>query len=242
VTSIWQGKTSDNSDANLSLANSCQVSNSSGNFTLDNYIFIAFQVANFLLILQLPLTLGYFIGNNKSALHERFVWFHREGIIVISTLLFVSIETISLSLDALKDMANGNPTEGIIHVTISFQLINIISSLLQLTVLLVVSSSQFNFVQKITNSSKTTSVPIISNLLEEYENMKKGVGPLYTIEFCVHAPIILCFAYFGLSRAVFSMILWSSGKIIWSSLTLIHICLMSEYCYDAVQDLVPAIR
>jgi hypothetical protein len=186
--------------------------------------------------------LGYFIGSNKSALQERFAWFHSEWIIVISTLLFLTTETIFLSSAALTDMANGLPTEDIIHLFISFQLMNITASLLQLTTLLVVSSRQVHFIQKITKCGKVSSVHIVSNLLEKYENMRKGVGPLYTIEFCVHAPIILCFAYFGLTSAYLSMVLWSSGKIIWSSLTLIHICLMSEYCYDAVQDLVPAIR
>jgi hypothetical protein len=64
---------------------------------------------------------------------------------------------------------------------------------------------------------------------------------LYVLEFCIHAPIILCYAYFMMTESILEAVT-NCTNVICSSLILIHICMISEDCYDAVQNIVPAIR
>ena len=166
--------------------------------SMDQYIYIAFLVAVFLLILLLPSGLGHFFAQNGSAILEtKFAWPQRGWMLVLSALIFLAGETTQIMFVAIHYKTRGISTGG---------LINIFGS--------------------------------------NYEVLKRGVGPLIALLFCIHAPVILCFTYFVLAYAKqFSLgIIGHCGSIGWSSLTLIHTCLMAEDCYDALQDLLPTLR
>jgi hypothetical protein len=239
----WPIMSDDNSNyGNTSLANTNNTVTSPARMALDDYIFIAFQVVDFLLILLLPTALAHFFACTESREQRWFDWSQRAWILVFSVVIFLSTEATSNYLFALQDKATGKPTLTIVHNAAANQLVNVTASLLQLTALLLVSSRQSFFVKKATMNRTLTTCSVVNNLLKDYERVKFGVGPLYALDFCIHTPIILCFAYFGISSQMFIIYLWSSGKIVWSGLTLIHICLMSEDCYDAVQNLLPALR
>jgi hypothetical protein len=224
-------------------ANLSQAFNNSSDMNIDTYIYYTASVApEFLMILLLPSAIGYFFDITESKVQKKFAWSPKGWIIGFSTVIFVLTEMSSLGMFAISDKVNCMSTWGIVHKFASILLMNGLACLLQLTVLLLVSSRQAYFTTKAAKKSKTTACLQINNLLKEYENIKYGTAPLYALEFCIHTPIILCFAYFAISTPQILPFLYSSGKIFWSSLTLIHICLMSEDCYNALQDLVPVIR
>jgi hypothetical protein len=203
------------------------------------YMFMACEGTELLMILLLPATLGYFFACNELMRQKKFAWSKRTWILVISAVLFPVSETTSFF--AFSYETTGLSTWAIVYNFTSDLLINVIACLFQLTALLLVSSRQAYFMKNAAKNCKTTTCSQINHLLQEYEYIKSGTAPLYAVEFCLHTPMILCFAYFGLSNPQFLLCLWSSGKIAWSSLTLIHICLISEDCFDALQGLLPAI-
>ena len=124
-------------------------------------------------------------------------------------------------------------------------LVYVIAALLQFTALLLVGARKTAFVKTCAvDDNRIITADSIKNLLNDYEVLKRGIGPLIALLFCIHAPVILCFTYFVLAYAKqFSLgIIGHCGSIGWSSLTLIQTCLMAEDCYDALQDLLPSLR
>jgi hypothetical protein len=225
---------------NESSANPDQVKANSSEMAISFYIYRAFETTEFAMILLLPATLGHFFACNGSKLKKRFVWSQKCWLVVFSAIIFMVTDTASFFTIINETYPNASTWETV-HRFLSVQLMNVITCFLHLTALLLVSSRQADFIKKAAKNSKMTLCSQINDILQEYEYIKCGCAPLYTVEFCLHAPIILYFAYFGISFPEFHLCLWSSGKIAWSSLTLIHICLMSEDCYAALQNLVPAI-
>ena len=237
----WQDKVT---ETKTIIRTQTQNNTTQSHFALDNYIEKAFIVVIFLLILLLPGVLGYFFALNGPAIKERkFVWPRRGWMLVLSFILFIVGETTPLALMISLGKAKGAAAEGVIHAFVSHQLMNLTAALLQLVALLVVSGRQAGFVQATADSNKFITPHTIRSQLQDYENIRQGVGPFNALVFSIHAPIILCLDYFGMANPDnIGIIVWSSGSVAWSCLILIHICLMSEDCYDVVQDLMPQIR
>jgi hypothetical protein len=203
---------------------------------LTKYIFLALHGTSFLLILLLPAAMGYFFAKNESGLCGRFMWPNKGWLLISSALIFILSQKFFLF-----SHADWTYTTLLVVDFVNSLLMLDSSCLLQLTALLLVSSRQTYFIQKANmNSISTTSVNV-KNLLSEYENISQGIGPLYVLEFCIHAPIILCYAYFMMTESILEAVT-NCTNVLCSSLILIHICMISEDSYDAVQNLVPAIR
>jgi hypothetical protein len=229
----------DNASINLSLHD-----------TLSQAIFNVFLLLLFLLMLLLPTVLGHFFAINQSAmLWTTFTWPHRGWMLVVSTIIFIVSSAISLSLTTERLSALIS-TERLVYFYIGPQLCNLIAALLQLISVILVSARQTAFLDKAVATSKDITVDTIQSLLKEYENISNGVGPFYVLEFCVHVMNTLCFTYFGLANISVDLNIssplivmsWSWGNVTWSCLILIHICLMSDDCYEALQCLVQSIR
>jgi hypothetical protein len=220
---------------NASLSNSNMTVISPKKSMMNQYILMAFMVALFLLIILLPALVGYFFAKNGSGLRGNFIWPNKGWLLILSAFIFLASTNIYIFLNA-----GPMPTAVIVHNFINSVLTFDTACLLQLTALLLVSSRQTWFIRYADRNRQSTTSANIKNLLREYENISNGIGPLYAVEFSIHAPMILCFAYFAMTNS--SLLLVSCTNIVWSSLILIHICLISEDCHDAVQDLVPAIR
>ena len=168
---------------------------------------------------------------------------HFTLLLVLSAILYTVGSSAAFVFFALLDKATGVPLTGIVHNFFSCLLLNIISGLLQLVALLLVSSRQTEFIQAASRSHTVKTAQSLQNRLREYEYIRLGVGPLYAVAFSIHAPIILCFVYFLLTNFnVIASCLWSCSNLVWSWLTLVHICLMAEDCYNVIQDVMPAIR
>jgi hypothetical protein len=224
-----------NVTTNASLSNSNMTVLSPQKSMMNQYIVLAFMVALILLILLLPALIGYFFGKNGAGLRGNFIWPNKGWLLILSAFFFIAITNVYA---CLRDGAMS--TAMLVHDFIIALLANNTACLLQLTALLLVSSRQTRFIRCAARNRQSTTSANIKNLLREYENISTGIGPLYAVEFSIHAPIILCFAYFAMTQS--SLLLVGCTNIGWSSLNLIHICLVSEDCHNAVLDLVPAIR
>ena len=165
--------------------------------------------------------------------------------LVLSALIFLAGETTQIMFLAIHYKTRGISTGGLINIFGSNVLVYVIAALLQFTALLLVGARKTAFVKTCAvDDNRIITADSIKNLLNDYEVLKRGIGPLIALLFCIHAPVILCFTYFVLAYAKqFSLgIIGHCGTIGWSSLTLIHTCLMAEDCYDALQDLLPTLR
>jgi hypothetical protein len=209
------------------------------------YILTTFLVVTFLFILLLPGVMGKFFAHNDSAmLNSTFTWPHRGWMPVISALVYLLTRTLSLCGEAReRHMSNIR----LLHYFLPRQLNNLTIVSLQFLVIMLVSSTQSTFVKILHESKQKINVETITRLLQDYENIRQGVGPFYALELCIHCPSVLIFGYFGLVRIsqeeYFNpTVLWSIGSIAWSSLTIVHICLLSDTCFQALQVLVPSIR
>jgi hypothetical protein len=224
-----------NVTTNVSLSNSNMTVVSPQKSMMTHYIVLAFVVALYVLMLLLPASLGYFFGKNGAGLHGNFIWPKKGWLLILSAFFFIASTNVYtfLSVGAMS-------TAMLVHKFIIALLTNNTACLLQLIALLLVSARQTWFIRCAARNRQSTTSTNIKNLLREYENISNGIGPLYAVEFSIHAPMILCFAYFAMTNS--SLLLVGCTNIVWSSLILIHICLISEDCHDAVQDLVPAIR
>ena len=219
-------------------------------FSLDQLIIKAYACMLFLLILLLPGSIGYYFALNKSAFMEsRFRWSVQSWLLVLLTIIFMLTQTVGLWSAATQMQSTGSTsTLNCIHFFLCRQLANISVSLLQFIAIYLVSARQADFIR---NTSKdicqTDFVDTVTGLIKEYESISQGVGPFYALEFCIHTPITLCFAYFGVKRVSSielqsTLFLSSIDNTLWSSSTIVHMCLMSENCYEALQSLVAPIR
>jgi hypothetical protein len=222
-------------------ANSSQEITDSSDIDIGYYIFQAFVVLAFLMILLLPAALGNFFACTQSKPQKRFAWSPKGWVLGLATAIYLITEITSTTLFSISYQRRGMSLWGIVHNFASYLLMNGIPCLLQFSALLLVSSRQASFMKNAAQNKKVTTYTQINDWLEEYELIKCGTAPLYALEFCIHTPIMICFSYLSIYTPQLDLCLWSSGKITWSSLTLIHICLMSEDCYAALQNLVPAI-
>ena len=212
--------------------------------SIDEYIQYAFLAGLFLIILLFPSVLGIFFAFNGSAILETdFFWPKKGWLVVLSLIIFIIAGTTTLSLLLVQYLAMGMSTLKLVHWYVSCQLVNLTAAMIQFIVLMVVSARQTGFINCVrvyaSLSRKIKSVKIISSLLQDYENISQGVELLNILEFSIHAPIILCFAYLGLGNSNMGPM---AGNICWSSLILAYICLLSDDCYDALQSLLPSIR
>ena len=211
---------------------------------LDSYISIAFIIALMMAVLLLPAIMGYFFSLNGSAmLKTRFAWPRRGWMLVMSLISFLVTSTVSLTIMLIVNKTLGMSTFGLVHWYTSNQVINLSAAIIQFIALMLVSIRQTSFINSVrvyaADSSKIKSPDVISNLLQNYEYIRKGIGPFNVFEFCIHAPIILCYSYFGLNNSATRAMI---GNIFWSCLILTHICFMSDDCFDALQSLLPSIR
>ena len=223
-----------------------KTASSSPDNSFDQYIGIAFEAAIFLLILLLPTVLGHFFGLNEKALQvgsNSLVWPRRGWTLVLSALAFTIMEIVLLSVSVVHGQEKGVSTAALVHTLASFALMILLASLLQLIALLLISATQRGFIQAAAESSHSLTAGTMKLLLHDYEKIRQGVGPFYALAFSLHAPIILCFAFFGLAHPEsISTTVRSLSCVAWSSVSLAYICLMSEDCYNAVQGLLPSIR
>jgi hypothetical protein len=209
---------------------------------LNTSIQMAFIIAIFLLILLSPAVLGHFFQLNGTAMMQaRFCWPKRGWLLGLSLVIYIVTEstTLVLKLLQLKQMS----TLLIINWLLCFQLTNLTAGTFQFILLVLVSSRQTHFIKTVsiyaTDRGKISSVSIITDILEDCNNIREGVGPMNILEFSIHVPIILCFSYLGIVDTVMRTII---GNVIWSCLILVHICLMADDCYDVLQSLLPSIR
>ena len=216
--------------------------------TLDEIILMEFEAGIFLLVLMLPALLGHFYGLSNLARKEAtFPWPRRGWLVLLSAFIFIISQAIGLWFDYQLHSARTS-TEMLIHLCVFRIVSSIIVALFQCIALLLVSSEQTHFIRTAAHIPiKDNHHKTVSDLLNAYENIEKGVGPFYAMEFCIHTPIILCFAYVGLGKTVNGGAfdggsIWSIGCIAWSSLAMVQICLMSDDCYEALQGLLPSIR
>jgi hypothetical protein len=181
--------------------------------------------------------MGYFFAKNESGLSGNFKWPYKGWLLILSAVFF----TASTKIYLFSNAGGKNTTMLFLDLIESLLMIDSVC-ILQLIALLLVSSRQTYFIKNAARNSKSTTITDIRSLLREYENISQGIEPLYVVLFSIHAPIILCFAYIGMTHSMLIVALTGCTNIIWSSLILIHICLISEDCHDALQGLVPAIR
>jgi hypothetical protein len=217
--------------------------------SLDNTIYYANIGTAFVLVLLLPGVMGHFFACNHQAMLGRiFACPQRWRMLIIYTIAFMTTETLGFYSLTEKMYLVGLSNEGLVNFLLPRQLIYMIVALLQFLVIMMVSSRQSDFIQAIRGrKADILSEYKIIQLLQEYENIKEGVGPFYALVLSIHSPIILCVAYFGLNMIrrgkYFSLsMIWSIGSIAWSGFTIIHLCLLSEACYEALQKLVSPIR
>jgi hypothetical protein len=215
-------------------------------YDFNGNLVIAFLVGTFLLIILLPGAMGHFFAHNDSMmLNGKFTWPYRGWMLVLSALVFMLIQTITL-YDVTRELNISNIR--FLHYFLPRQLVNSTVSSVQFLVIMLISSTQSSFIRLIQGTPKhKIKVDTITDLLQDYENIRQGIGPFYALELCIHSPNVLIFGYFGLvmirqGQYFNPVVLWSIGSIAWSSLTIVHICLMSDICFQALQELVPSIR
>lgn len=212
---------------------------------IDTYILYAFQAVVHLLILLLPMALGHFYSTNRCTMQTLgLFWPNRGWMMIVSTFPFIvtiaGLEGYYLS----RRLKKGMMTSASVMEFLSKVVTNVTAAILQLITVLMVNMTQTGFIKTLAEKREMIDAVIsFRKILTNYENMRQGIGPLYSLAFCVHAPIILSFTYWGLSYSsnIFIMIQCSSS-VAWSCMTIVHICLMSEDCYNAVQDLLPSLR
>jgi hypothetical protein len=165
--------------------------------------------------------------------------------LVLAALVFMLIQTISL-YNMTKELNMSNIR--LLHYFLPRQLVNSTVASVQFLVIMLISSTQSSFIRIIQRTPKNKiNADTITDLLQDYENLSQGVGPFYALALCIHSPNVLIFGYFGLvmirqGHFFNPVVLWSMGSIAWSSLTIVHICLLSDTCFQALQELVPSIR
>jgi hypothetical protein len=215
-------------------------------YDFNGSIVIAFLVGIFLLILLLPGAMGHFFAHNDSVmLNGKFTWPNRGWMLVLAALVFMLIQTISL-YNMTKELNMSNIR--LLHYFLPRQLVNSTVASVQFLVIMLISSTQSSFIRIIQRTPKhKIKADTITDLLQDYENLSQGVGPFYALALCIHSPNVLIFGYFGLvmirqGHFFNPVVLWSMGSIAWSSLTIVHICLLSDTCFQALQELVPSIR
>jgi hypothetical protein len=215
--------------------------NSPGN-NFDKYIVAAFLASIFLLILLLPPVLGNFSALNPSVmLHGS--WPKRGWMLVLALFIFLGTETTMQAVAILRGTFLVSPTEILPHKLASFSLLILAVCTIQLISLFLICSAQTDLIKTAIVIGKTTSVPAIRSLLQNYEKVRQGVGPFYMLEFAVHAPILLCWSFRGLANLnEMSLVARSCGYVTYSFLFLVHMCFTSEDCYEAMQALLPSIR
>jgi hypothetical protein len=222
-------------------SNATNITNASLNQTtyaaspsMDYYLYFIFMSMNLLLILLLPGTLGHFFSFNGPAMLKLTISWPPQGwIAVFSAIIFIAGETLEfLSYNKYKIVYL---TE--LQVFVSVVVLILTAAFLQFAALTLIEARQTNFVRAAaTKNSKTITVTTVLNLLDEYELIRQGLGPLFAVLFCIHTPVITCFSYFVFAHlGRLSSGLWITGPLVWSCLTLIQICLISDNCYDAVQ-------
>jgi hypothetical protein len=198
-------------------------------FRMAEYVYPAFMTMTVLLILLLPGTLGHFYSFNGFAMRKlRFSWPRRGWMAVCSAISIILGETMAFLIYHNFGIFSTTALTNFITAEVSI----VTAAFLQLTALILVEVRHTDFVREAAaKKSMTITVDTIQNLLDDYECMLQGLGPLYTLLFCIHTPIIICFTYY-----VFAFFSYErTGSVVWSCLALIQICLMSEDCYDAVQ-------
>jgi hypothetical protein len=216
---------------NVTAANLNQTA-STANMAIDFYLLYALLLLIFLLILLLPEVLGHFFSLNKPAMLQlKFCWPRHCWMLVSSAMFIILGETIRnlfLSKFQFSTIALYGLTSTVsVYVTAAF---------LQFMALFLIGVRLTNFIE--IDAAHTTAITAntIHNLFEEYNKIHQGLQPLFALLFCVHTPLILCFTFFVLSYVnSTSDAIWHCGIVFWSCLTLIYVCLLSEYCYDAVQ-------
>jgi hypothetical protein len=206
-------------------------------FSFTVSILTAYEVATFLFILLLPGVMGHFFAHNSLAmLNSTFSWPLRGWMLVLAALVFLLTQPVSLyALTKERQISNMR----LVHYVLPRQLVNVTVASLQFLVIMLISSAQASFIKIIERSKENSNVEIITQLLQDYENLRQGVGPFYALELCIHAPCVLIFVYFGLvmirQGQYFSpIVLWSISSFAWSSLTIVHICLLSDSCFEAL--------
>jgi hypothetical protein len=206
---------------------------------MDKYVGVAFPAFILLLVFLLPQVLGHFSALNQSVMLTG-SWPSNGWVLVLAFFAFVGKETSSHILWTFKAISLGSFN---VHRPVLFLLMMVTAALELLIASLLISSAQTVFVKHAENLRESLSTQIARKLLQDYENIRQGVGPFYLLAFAIHAPIMLCFAFWGLTYT------WSVGTVLrsistlsWSWFSLVHICLMSENCFNAIKDLLPSVR
>jgi hypothetical protein len=212
----------------------------SNNF--DTYIRAAILASYFLLILLLPPIMGHFSALNPSVmLHGN--WPKRGWVLVLAFLIFLGTEITMQTVAIFRGTFLVSPTEILPHKFASFLLLILAVSTIQLLALFLISSAQTALTKIASHIRRTTSVPAIRSLLQDYETIRHGVGLFYMLEFAVHVPILLCWSFRCLAHLnEMSLVVRSCGYVASSFLFLVHICFTSEDCYEEMQALLPSIR
>jgi hypothetical protein len=136
-----------------------------------------------------------------------------------------------------------SPTEILSHKLASILIIILVTTIIQLIALFLVSSAQTRLIKAAMDIRKTNSVPAIRSLLQAYENIRQGIGPYYMLKFVIYVPVLLCWTFRGLAHLNnISLVGRSCGYVATSFRFLLHMCLTSEDCYEAIQTLLPTIR
>jgi hypothetical protein len=228
--------TDDKLSRNLSMAatNITYVGNN-----MDIYIAVAFPASIWLLISLLPQVLGHFSGLNQSVMLIG-TWPKKGWMLLLGFFAFLGNETLVHSYSIVNAACLGGFA---IQGPISILLMMVTAAVELLIVSLLISSTQTVFVKHAWNIREALSRENARKLLQDYENIRQGVGPFYLLAFAIHAPIMLCFAFWGQTYT------WSVGTVLrsistlsWSWFSLVHICLMSENCFNAIKDLLPSVR
>ena len=217
--------------------------------SMDNALFTTYLILTFCLMLFLPLAQGHFFEHNASSLlTTRFQWPSRGWMLALSSIICPLLEVACLSFSTALFISAGMPTSFVVHFFLVYQIINFAVAFLQLSSIMLVNSRQADFMMNVDKSmGMTKDVETFSDLIEQYENIRRGVGPFYALQFCFNAPIFLCFAYFIIMKIAYrnflnNMVVWSMISAARSSIVMVHICLTSADCYEVLQCLTPAIR
>jgi hypothetical protein len=227
----------DNLTANLSLAtanNTTMIGNK-----IDQYLAVASLVSTFIFTLLLPPVLGHFAALNPCVmLGGR--WPIKGWMLLTASFVSLGTRTCFIAIGIFYVISLGNFD---VQREIPSALMILTAVVLLLIVSILIGSTQTMFVKEAQNIRDAISPLNVRQLLQDYTNIREGVGPFYLLSFAIHAPMVLCFAFWSLAYISYGVpILQILSNVIWSWFSLVHICLMSEDCFNAMQELLPSIR